>query len=215
MNKDPYSVLGVSPSATDEEIKSAYRALVKKYHPDRYADNPDLAEVAKEKMQEVNAAYDEIEKLRKSGSSYYSGYSSASSSSSYSGSNASLYAEVRTLINGKHFHEARSRLDTVDANDRGAEWNFLMGCVLMGQGRTFEAMTFLDRACAMAPNNTEYRNVRDRASGQGFGQAFYRGNPTPETEMRGCGCSPCGLCTSLYLADCCCECMGSDCIRCC
>ena len=32
---DPYKVLGVSPEATDEEIKSAYRQLVRKYHPDK------------------------------------------------------------------------------------------------------------------------------------------------------------------------------------
>ena len=35
--KDPYKVLGVDPSATDEQIKDAYRALVKKYHPDKFA----------------------------------------------------------------------------------------------------------------------------------------------------------------------------------
>ena len=44
MSKDPYKVLGVSPSATDDEIKDAYRALVKKYHPDKFADS-DLAEL--------------------------------------------------------------------------------------------------------------------------------------------------------------------------
>ena len=64
--KDPYQVLGITPSATDEEVKDAYRALVKKYHPDKFADS-DLAELANEKMKEVNAAYDEIQKMRNGG----------------------------------------------------------------------------------------------------------------------------------------------------
>ena len=55
---DPYKVLGVSPDASDEEIKKAYRALARKYHPDKYRDS-DLADLASEKMKEVNAAYDE------------------------------------------------------------------------------------------------------------------------------------------------------------
>ena len=46
---DPYKVLGVSPNATEAQIKEAYRELAKKYHPDKYVDNP-LADLAAEKM---------------------------------------------------------------------------------------------------------------------------------------------------------------------
>lgn len=66
MAKDPYEVLGISPRATDEEVKKAYREMVKKYHPDRYVNNP-LAELAQEKFREVQGAYDTIMQERSSG----------------------------------------------------------------------------------------------------------------------------------------------------
>ena len=66
--KDPYEVLGVSPSASDEEVKKAYRDLARKYHPDNYQNNP-LADLAQEKMKDINEAYDAITRSRGSGSS--------------------------------------------------------------------------------------------------------------------------------------------------
>ena len=67
--KDPYSVLGVSQSASDDEIKKAYRELARKYHPDNYQNNP-LADLAEEKMKEINEAYDAITKQRTGGGGY-------------------------------------------------------------------------------------------------------------------------------------------------
>jgi molecular chaperone DnaJ len=66
---DPYAVLGVNQNATDEEIKVAYRELVKKYHPDRYVNNP-LSDLANEKMQEINEAYEMITNMRSGKQTY-------------------------------------------------------------------------------------------------------------------------------------------------
>lgn len=60
---DPYKVLNIPSTATDEEVKKAYRELARKYHPDNYHDNP-LADLAQEKMKEINEAYDTITRMR-------------------------------------------------------------------------------------------------------------------------------------------------------
>ena len=65
---DPYSVLGVSRNATDEEIKKAYRKLSRKYHPDANINNPNKDQ-AEEKFKEVQQAYEQIMREREYGSS--------------------------------------------------------------------------------------------------------------------------------------------------
>lgn len=66
---DPYQVLGVSRDASDDDIKKAYRALSRKYHPDANVNNPNK-EQAEERFKQVQQAYDQIMKAKQQGTEY-------------------------------------------------------------------------------------------------------------------------------------------------
>ena len=202
--KDPYKVLGVDSTASDDDIKKAYRKLARKYHPDKYAES-DLKELAEEKMKEINYAYEQIQQMRSSGSSSGS-YSSGSNQGNYSGYN---YANIRRNINTGNIGAAEAELNSIDAGDRGAEWHYLMGCVLIKKGYYVDAQNMINTACNMDPSNSEYRATRDRLNMQarGYGGGYQTRNSA--------GCSGCDICSTLLCADCCCECMGGDLIACC
>lgn len=208
LNKNPYSVLGVSENATDEEIKKAYRELAKKYHPDKYA-NTDLSELAGEKMKEVNAAYEEIQRLRREGGSTGqtgNAYSSYSAGGYGAGGGAGGNAYIRQCINARRYSEAMLRLNAIPTTERGAEWNFLMGCSMIGLGRIYDGRSYLERACAMDPQNLEYRAARDRAANVSFG-GFSEGGTTIHTGH----CSVCDLCTTMLCINCCCNSCSNGC----
>lgn len=82
---DPYQVLGVSPNASDDEVKRAYRELSRKYHPDTYADNP-LSDLAEEKFKEVQEAYRQIMDMRAgNGNGYQQGTQGYGTGQNYGG----------------------------------------------------------------------------------------------------------------------------------
>ena len=195
---DPYQILGVKQSAGDDEIKRAYRDLVKKYHPDSYQNNP-LSELAEEKMKEVNNAYDAIVKMRAGGggSTYQS--SSGSAYQSYGGgqsghTNASsdpTLQMVRQQIQQGNFQEAQSLLER--SSNHNAEWNYLMGTIAYRRGWLAEARDYFRMACSMEPANMEYRQAAqylENQSNQGF-QSYQRGGLSTSDCCMGAMCCHC------------------------
>lgn len=200
--KDPYTVLGVSRDATEEQIKAAYRTLARRYHPDRYANDPEGARVAEEKMKEINEAYDDLTHRHTGGGA----------------GDRATFADVRVMINGGRFAEAELSLDRMPENARPAEWHYLKALLLARRGWQNDAMREIETACAMDPTNTEYANARDTLRGRfaGFGRPYggsREGDPR-YGNARGSGCSDCDICTGLICMDCCCESFGGDLIRC-
>ncbi len=205
--RDPYEVLGVKPTATDDEIKKAYRDLARKYHPDNYANNP-LADLAEEKMQEVNEAYDAIQKTRRSGTGGYAGGYTGGYAGGYAAGGSTRYGDVRAMIAQGRLSDAEVVLDGVQSHARDAEWFFLKGSVLYKKGWLDDAYTHFATACRMNPQNMEYRQAYNTV-------AMGRQNGSYRTVNGGQECTGCDVCNSLICADCCCECMGGDLIRCC
>ena len=197
---DPYKVLGISPNATNEEVKNAYRELAKKYHPDNYSDSP-MAELAEEKMKEVNEAYDLIQKERASGGS--TGGSSRYSSYTYSG--ITSFAEVRRLISEGKFSEAEIIIDSTPSGDRGAEWNYLKGALLANRGYYYDAQKHIETACYLDPQNAEYQDARNKLRYQsGSYGGSYRGQGSGSSDC-------CSICATFMVLDACCDCCGAGC----
>ena len=201
--RNPYEILEVREGASEEEIKVAYKKLVKKYHPDQYANNP-LSDLAQEKIKEINEAYDYLIKNKGSRNNNRS-YSSDRTESSYSNNE---YAEIRRLIETGNMSVAEQMLDRV--MNRNAEWNYLKGIISLRKGWYDQAYRYIHVAVNLDPNNMEYRNALNNLN---FRNTSYReyGNQRGYRNDD----SFCGICGSLLVADCCCECLGGDLISCC
>lgn len=203
---NPYEVLGLKPGATQEEIKKAYRNLIKQYHPDQYGDNP-LKDLAEEKMRDINAAYDALTK--NAGNTYSNSNSSNSSYNSSSSDNSYMFSEIRRLIQSGNFAEAENRLNSI-SNNRNAEWNFLYGVLLTNKGWFDAGLKHIQTAVNMDPNNFEYRQTLNslHQRTQAYSNNYYR--TTGSNNANACDC-----CINLWCLDSICECMGGDLIGCC
>lgn len=196
--KDPYEVLGLQRGVSKDEVKSAYRRLAKKYHPDMNMNNP-LQDLAEEKFKEIQWAYDEIMNGNANNPGYGSTYSGGSKST------GDLYS-ARQYVNSGRFNEAMSILRQTKV--RNAEWNFLMGVCNISLGYINQGVQYVQTAVNMEPSNMEYQNYLNHiySMQRTYRQRTYTYNKGPSTV---------DCCTQLICADCLCECLGGDLIACC
>lgn len=178
---NPYNVLGISPSATDEEVKKAYRALSRKYHPDANVNNPNAA-CAEEKFKEVQQAYQQIMQEREQGyrtgdgvygsgggaydswggsysswggaGSFWGGSYSSRGSAGGSDSDIHLAAAANYLKNGC-YREAVTVLDSI--SEHTAQWHYFYAIASQGLQETITALEHARQAAAMEPSNYEYQ----------------------------------------------------------
>ena len=188
---DPYKVLGVSPNASDEEIKQAYRRLAKLYHPDR---NPGDQEAAK-KMQEINDAYDRIKNPEKAGPTPHYGYGGG-----YEQNTGDQYhkAAYQYIVYGR-YREALNVLDSVSQRD--AQWYYLAAIAHDRLGNQVTALEYIRRAVSMKPDNQQYRYMLEQME---QGGTAYRGQTGSYRgfSMAGSPCAPFLLCCIFRF--CCC-----------
>jgi len=199
---NPYEVLGVKPGASQDEIKSAYRKLIKQYHPDKFIDNP-LKNLAEEKMIEINEAYESLTK--NSGNNNYNSNSSSNTSNYNNSSNASYeLQEVRRSIQSGNYAFAENKLNSI--NNRNAEWHYLYGAVLLNKGWFDSAREHMTTAVNMDPNNFEYKqglnSLRQRSNS--YSNPYFRTTNTNNADM-------CDCCIKLWCLESLCDCAGAGC----
>ncbi|MGN0298035.1 MAG: DnaJ domain-containing protein [Lachnospiraceae bacterium] len=223
---DPYKVLGVSPSATDDEVKKAYRTLSRKYHPDANVNNPNKEE-AEAKFKEVQTAYQQIIKIRQGGGStdsgynygnsyggfggaYRNGYQGQQSQSNNYGEEENLYRAASNFINTRNFDQALNVLNSIKKRD--ANWYFLSAWANAGTGNNVTAREYAQKAVDMDPNNAQYRQFLYNLQS---GSNWYTQRSTPYGGFDMTGNDWCTkLCFSYLCCSCCCG-SGGNMMFCC
>lgn len=190
---NPYEVLGVQPTDDAETIKKAYKELVKKYHPDKYINNP-LADLAAEKMKEINKAYDMITNKTTDGNSGSAGYGTNQRYGGYDGVYRGMkptFTLVRQLLNMRRAVEAQAVLEQLP---KTAEWYYLSAIASIYRGWHTQGIKYMEQAVSMDPDNAEYRdtlnNLKNRTSSYTNGGGIYSTHTDCCTTLP-CMCIPC------------------------
>ena len=201
MTKNPYDVLGVSPNASDDEIKRVYRDLTRKYHPDANVNNP-LADLAEEKFKEVQQAYEQIMREREYGSSGgssggyggygyggFGGFGGQQRQSTYEDEESVRRRAAANYVQSGHYQEAMNVLNSL--GQKNGEWYYLAAMANMGLGNNVTALDQIREAVRQEPDNVQYRMILQRMEGGG---GWYQQQQDPFGGMPTAGGDMCDAC---------------------
>lgn len=220
MMMNPYQILGVSETASMDEIKKEYRRLSRIYHPDANVNNPNK-EQAEAKFKEIQAAYQRIVDEREHGSSRtygsygqegsyqqsYGGFEEFFGGFGYGGNTGNrqestrLQAAANYLRNG-YYREALNVLNSMPAEERNGAWYYYSAQANAGSGNNITAREHAQKAVQLEPNNYVYQNLLRRLQS---GEAWYTEQGSMYGRQMNGMSSYCWECLLLNLfCNCCC-----------
>lgn len=164
MIDDPYSVLGLTPGASDEEVKRAYRDLAKKYHPDMNPNDPHAAHM----MNQINAAYDQIKnppRKTTTQTSYdpFSGWTHYEDRQQHTDTSSTELNAAWHYIQNGYYQEALYVLNSAPPSQRTTSvWYYLSAIANTNLGNKALGYEQIVRACQMEPSNVQYRLTKEQ-----------------------------------------------------
>lgn len=220
MYQDPYEVLGVPRTASDDEVKKAYRELTKKYHPDLHPGDEECAR----KMNDINIAYDQIkngtakagpyggsQQYQYGNPGYNTGYADYRDFTGWStwgwaeqqaraNTERSEYTAAKNFIRNGMYKEALNALSGVPSAERDGKWYYLSAGANMYLGNKTIALEHAKRAVQLDPENYEYRQLLEQLKNGGD---FYDRYTTGYTRTINSGNLCLGLCAANFCLNMC------------
>lgn len=209
MYRDAFELLGLDRNnCTQSELTRAYSDLKNKYQNDRFLEGERGTDAAR-KLDELEIAYkDALYELSHKYTIHEGG---------------TVYDKVESYLKQGELDRAQMELDAI--SERGGRWHYLQASIFYKKNWMMESRKQLHLAIALEPDNIKYKETlarleEDIKSSNPFSGAH--GANTNRTyrdpgarAAGGDGDACCRACSTLICIDCCCECMGGDCITCC
>lgn len=210
---NPFVILGIDKNASQSEILEAYKAKRAEYQQHVFDEGEAGAQAAR-MLEQIDNAYQQA-------------METAQECSEVSGEGESVYDGVKQAIRNKDVDTAQKELDKMSY--RGAEWHYFQSIVFYEKNWLNDSKKQLELALEMDPSNQKYSRALENLKKKIDGSRPFSNDESKTSHSRNSththrtysqrdsdvADGMCAACQALWCADCCCECMGGDLIRCC